>query len=358
MTRRPAFALSLVALIAAACGGGTPAATSSSPSAAATAAASVETLDARLTRLYEAAKAEGKVAAYWSLNVQFADPLIKKFEARFPGVKVDHTRANSGTLVQRITTEKKAGQEFFDIAEMEAFDMQLILDQGVIQPYRVASWDDFPNDAKSSDGRWIATRLNNDYPAINTTKVKPGEVKTWKDLCDKKYEGKVAVERDQVAIYSALKKVLGESEAKATIGCIAANKPSLRTGNTEMANLLAAGEFWIVLSLHAPAVTPLKYEKNAPVDLVRTTPVITYTQTIGLAAKPAHPNAAKLFMEWMTSPEGQQALADAGQTPASKTSKTKYPELTATGQLFFIRPELAADFERDAEFWRTTFGTK
>ncbi len=358
----------LVLSLLSACGGSpaaspapAPAAAAASPApapgAAASPSAAPETVDARIARLYEAAKVEGKVAAYWSLNTQFANPLIAKFQARFPGVTIQHTRAASQALVLKVLTEKKAGQDFVDVVEMEAFDMSQLITPGYTQAYRVASFQDFPAAARGANDAWIAVRLNNDYPGFNTTKIKPGEVKTWKDLCDKKYEGHIAVDRDQVAIYSALRKTLGETEAKAIITCIAANKPQIRTGNTEMAGLMAAGEFWATFSTHAPAMTPLKYENKLPVDLVVTNPVLTYMQTIALASKAPHPNAARLFMEWMTS-EGQQALADIGQAPASSRAKTKYPELGAVANAFYITPELAADFGRDAEFWNTAFKVK
>jgi iron(III) transport system substrate-binding protein len=352
------FAAPLILALVAACGGGSaPPPSTSANSAAASASVTPETVEQRLARLYEAAKPEGKVAAYWSLNTQFANPMIAKFEARFPGIKIEHTRANSSTLVQRLVTETRAGQSLADVVEMEAFDMRFVIDQRITQPYRPASWDDYPPNAKDPGGAWIASRLNPDYPAINTTKVKPDEIRTWKDLCDKKYEGKVAFERDQIAVYSALRKVLGASEAEALLQCLAANKASPRTGNTEIANMLAAGEYWIAFSLHAPAVTPLKYETKAPVDLVRTETVVTFMQTTALAAKPPHPNAARLFLEWILSPEGQQALADAGQSPSSLRTKVKYPEL-APAKAFYITPDLASDFEKDSEFWRKTFNLK
>lgn len=353
-------ALAAGLLVAVACGGGAPT-TSPAPSASTTASAAataIETVDARLARLYDAAKAEGTVAAYWSLNTQFANPLIDAFQKRFPGIKVEHTRASSATLVQRTLTERKAGQSFADFFEMEAFDMKVIIDAGYTQRYRPAAVEDIPAAARAANDAWIADRLNNDYPAINTNKLKPGEIKTWKDLCDKRLEGHVAIEKDQVAIYSSWKKIFGEAEAQALLKCIAANKVLPRSGNTEMANLLAAGDYWATVSLHAPAVTPLKYETKQSVDLVVTDPIITYLQVFAISDKPPHPNAAKLFVEWLVSPDGQQKLADLGQSPASTKTTPKYPELASTGKHFYITPDLAADFERDAEFWRTTLGLK
>src|SRR5439155_990033 len=103
--------------------------------------------------------------------------------------------------------------------------------------------------ATESPGAFIAARLNNDIPGINTTKLPAGvTIKTWKDLCNPALSGKIAVEQGDVVVYSALRKILGDAEAQNVLKCIAANKPSLRSGHTDMANLLAAGEFAATLS--------------------------------------------------------------------------------------------------------------
>lgn len=347
-----AWPAALLTLFALSCGGtaGTAAPTSPVPKG--------ETVEQRLSRLYDAAKPEGKLAFYSSLNTEDAKKILPKFEARFAGVKVDHTRASGEKLVQRVVTEKKAGQGLLDVMESNTFEVKFLIDQGYSQKYKVASWDDFRQETRDPGEGWVADRLNNDLPGINTTKIQPGAIKSWRDLCDSKYQGHIAVEQDDVVIYSSLKKLLGEQEAQRVIKCVAANKPTLRSGHTEMANLLAAGEFWVTLSSNGHRLAQLKYEDKAPVDWVRTDPVITDVQTMALADKAPHPNAARLFMEWLTSPEGQQAIADTGRVPASTKVKPKYPDLLTPGKPFYIGVDMAAAFNRDAEFWRTTFGIK
>ncbi len=312
-----------------------------------------------MARLYEAAKAEGKVAFYSSTNNDDAKKILPDFEKKFAGIKVEHTRASGEQLVQKIVTEKKAGQDLFDVVETNLFEVAFIIDQKYTQPYRVASWDDFPAAAKSEKDGWVAARFNNDLPGINTQKLPSGvAVKTWKDLCQPALSGKIAVERGDVVVYSSLRKILGDKEAQDTLKCIAANKPTLRSGHTEMAALLAAGEFAVTLSSNGHRLAQLKYEENKPIDWARTDPIITDVQSLAVANKPPHPNAARLFAEWLASPDGQKAVASTGRVPASTKVPPKYPDLNNFAKIFFISPELRADFEKDAEFWRSTFGIK
>jgi iron(III) transport system substrate-binding protein len=315
-----------------------------------------DTPEQQLAKLYLAAKAEGRVTLYSSLQVADAAQILPKFGTRYPGLTVDHVRAADDSIAARIVNEKKAGRDVFDVVETTSPAVKLLTDLGYTQKYRVGVWDDFPAEVKDKNGTWLADRLNNYVPGINTTKVPAGAITSWQDLCDKKYERHIAVETGDVAVYTALKKILGEPEAQRILQCVAANKPTLRSGHTDMANRLAAGEFWITFNSIGHRLAQLKYQENAPVDWVRTDPIITDMDLIALSNRPPHPNAARLFMEWLTSPEGQQAIAETGRVPASSKVKPKYPDLVSPGKVFLIGPSLEANYDTDSVFWRATFG--
>jgi len=352
----------ILGLIATACGGTQPAAQASPTPAAATATAAptaTESVDQVIARLYEAAKAEGKVAAYSSMNADDGKKVFGAFEAKFPGIKVEHTRASGEVLTTRVVTEKKAGQDLFDLVESNLFEVGYIIEQGYTQKYIVASAGDYPAEVKDAGGAFIAARLNNDIPGINTEKLPAGlTIKTWKDLCAPALSGKIAVEQGDVVVYSALRKILGDAEAQTVLKCIAANKPSLRSGHTDMANLLAAGEFAVTLSSNGHRLAQLRYEEKKPIIWGQTDPIITDVQGIALANKPPHPNAAKLLMEWLTSQNGQKAIQSTGRVPANPKVSPKYPDLNNWAKSFYVSLSLRAEFDKDQAFWNTTFGIK
>src|SRR5687768_4688018 len=350
-----AIGLAILGLLFSACGGSPPA--TSSPTAKPSVA---ETADQVMARLYEAAKAEGgQVAFYSSTNTDDAKKILPVFEAKFSGIKVTHTRKSGEDLVRQLVTEKTAGQDLYDVVETNLFEVAFVIEKGFTQKYMTASAGDFPTEARAADGTWIAARFNNDLPGINTTKMPAGvTVKTWKDLCNPALSGKIAVEQSDVVVYSALRKILGDTEAQNTLKCIAANKPSLRSGHTDMANLLAAGEFAVTLSSNGHRLAQLKYEENKPIDWAKTDPIITDVQAMALSNKPKNPNGAKLLLEWLVSQDGQKAIASTGRVPASSKVPAKYPDLHNFGKIFFVSDALRADFTKDSEFWRTTLGIK
>ncbi len=353
--------LAALALLVGACGGGPGASQATATPAATTAAPTVasETPAQVMARLYELAKAEGGVALYSSTNNDDAKKILPEFEKQFPGIKVTHTRASGEALVQRLVTEKKAGQDLFDVVETNLFEVLFVIESGYTQKYKVASFGDYPDAAKDKDGAWVAGRFNNDLIGINTEKVPAGvSIKTWKDLCNPALKGKIAVEQSDVVIYSAFRKIFGDAEAQVILKCIAANSPSLRSGHTDMANLLAAGEFAATLSSNGHRLAQLKYEEKKPIDWAKADPIITDVQAVALSNKPKNPNSAKLFLEWFTSPDGQKAIAATGRVPASGKVPAKYPDLHNFGKILFVNQDLRKDFDKDAEFWRTTLGIK
>src|SRR5206468_4358423 len=108
--RKVVVALSVFGLLFAACGGTTPAA-QASPTVTATASAkptATESPDAVMARLYEAAKSEGKVAIYSSMNTDDAKEVFPVFEAKVHGVKGELSRASGEVLTTKAVTEKKA----------------------------------------------------------------------------------------------------------------------------------------------------------------------------------------------------------------------------------------------------------
>ncbi len=355
MRGRPAVSVALIAFLIAACA---PApSVPASPSRAAASPTPAESPEARIARLYEAAKPEGKVALYSSMNNDDAKQVLPKFEARFPGIKIEHTRATGEQLITKLVTEKKSGQNLFDIFDSSSFQTKFIIDQGYTQPYQPAYATDVPPEGRDEKGTWIANRVVPLVIGFNTAKgVRPGDIKGWADLCDKKYEGKIAVETGDVVVYTALRKQYGEAEAQRIVRCVAANKPSLRAGHTEIDNLLPAGEFSVTFASHSYRLAVLKYEKQQPVDWVKDLIVFDLAGS-ALAAQAPHPNAARLFTEWLLSPEGQTAVAATGRPPASTKVSVKYPDVLGDKRVY-ITIDQAADYDRDAEFWRTAFGIK
>ena len=143
--------------------------------------------------LIEAAKKEGQVVWYTTLIVnQIIRPLKDAFEKKYPGVTLQYTRADDLVTSAKILAEGKAGRVQADIFDGIA-NMLPLQEAGLVAPFTVPNAADYPAELKDKDGYWIAVIMYVFTPGINTTLVpKDQEPKTFQDLLDPKWKGKMA----------------------------------------------------------------------------------------------------------------------------------------------------------------------
>jgi ABC-type Fe3+ transport system substrate-binding protein len=126
---------------------------------------------------------------------------------------------------------------------------------------------------------------------------------------------------------------------------LAAQKPNVQPGNVLVLQLLAAGEFPIAAGVYEYSVEDMK-TKGAPVDWIGLEPVITYTVAVSLPFHPPRPFAAKLFIEWLLSKEGQEVVNQYGRVPIRDDVESKYGKILKQHKLLMTDVDLG---QREAE---------
>jgi ABC-type Fe3+ transport system substrate-binding protein len=91
--------------------------------------------------------------------------------------------------------------------------------------------------------------------------------------------------------------------------------------------------------------------KGETIDLVKADPLMVRPAHLALARRAPHPNAARLYIDFALSVEGQQIMASAGRTIVRPGVKPKYPELTEGVKLHPIKPEMAKDYEEISKLY-------
>lgn len=265
----------------------------------------------------DAAKQEGKVMIYGSIESQIMEAVQKAFEAKY-GIKTQYWRASSTKVLDRVLTETRAGKPLFDVALTNATPMKILKQEGVFAQYLAPASAAFP--AKVQDPEGI---LSPPYRVVvisilyNSRLVKAEEApKTLKDLLDPKWRGKIVMpdptRHSTTATWLVnLEKVLGK-EWKPFLEGLAAQQPILVESFLPSVRKVIAGE--------APlGITYVKYihvmgkKEGAPLDYVRLDPVLGDVHHIAVGANAQHPNAAKLFVNFFISREGLKTLASEGE---------------------------------------------
>src|SRR6266511_925361 len=273
---------------------------------------------ANMDALIEAAKAEGTLTTI-ALPPDWCNyrTVIDNFKAKY-GLEVNELNpdAGSGDEVEAIKANKdNKGPQAPDVIDVGYSFGDSSKEENLIQPYKVSTWDSIPDDAKDPDDYWYGDYYGVLSFLVNTD-VQPDVPKDWADLLDPKYNGQVALSGDPRTSNQAIQSVFAASLANG--GSLDDAQPGLDF----FAKLNQAGNLVPTISnngLVAKGETPVRitwdYNALSAIDSFAGNPQAevvvpasgrfagVYVQAISAYAP--HPNAAKLWMEFLYSDEGQ-----------------------------------------------------
>jgi iron(III) transport system substrate-binding protein len=145
--------------------------------------------------------------------------------------------------------------------------------------------------------------------------------KSYADLADPRWKGRLGIEANDFDWFAALVKALGEDQGLALFRDIAArNGLSMRKGHTLLANLVISGEIPFALTVYQYKAEQLK-NSGAPIDWLALPPTMARFQGVGLSRRAPHPHAGVLFVDFMLS-EGQDILAKRDFSPTNQRLKS------------------------------------
>ena len=301
----------------------------------------------RLQRLVEGAKKEGLVSIYTSMPVDDITALTSAFEQKY-GVKSKVWRSGSEKILQRGLLEAKASRYEVDVFETNGPEMEVLSREKILQQSNAPGLADLIPQAIPPHREWIATRLNIFTCAYNTKLVRKEDLpKTYADLLDPKWKGKLAVEAEDSDWLAETVLKMGEEKGIALFKEIAKrNGVSVRKGHTLLANLVASGEVPLGLTLYNYKIEQMK-NSGAPVDWFSLDPTVARPNGNGVARNAPHPHAALLFQDFELT-DGQAILGKRDFIPTS----TKVPSNLNKMPLTFANPKTTLD---DGQKWNKIY---
>ncbi len=271
----------------------------------------------RQQRLVEGAKKEGELTVYTSAPVDDVAVLTGAFEKKY-GVKVKVWRAASEKVLQRAVTEARANRFDVDVIDTNGPEMEGLHREKLLQEVKSPYLGDVIPQAIMPHREWVGTRLNIFTAAYNTKLVKKEELpKTYEDLLDPKWKGRLGIEAEDFDWFSGVIAVMGEAKGvKLFQDIVAKNGISVRKGHTLLTNLVASGEVPLALTVYNYKAEQLK-NKGAPIDWFAFPPAIARPNGSGVLKRAPHPHAAVLYFDFMLS-DGQGLLAKRDFIPTNK----------------------------------------
>ena len=275
----------------------------------------------RLDRLAAKAREEGTLTLYTSMATTESGPLALAFEKKY-GVKVQLWRALSENVLQRALTEARGRRRMMDVVETNAPEVEALAREQVVAEFDTPYVADLPAWAIPSHRRWFSDRANLWVVGYNTDKVKREELPaTLEGFADPKWKGRLSIEATDNDWMYGVVKFMGEERGRDFFRKLAALKPEMRKGHILVAQLVAAGELAVCLTIYSGNADSIK-AKGGPIDWVAVEPLVGRPQALALAKNAPHPHAALLFADFVLSPKGQKLLGDMGRVPSSRTQKT------------------------------------
>lgn len=273
-----------------------------------------------------AAMKEGVVHYYTSRATKTAHA-IGKAATKALGIKVVITRISSSTNYRRAVQEFEQGVNNADVIDTSVVaHFYSMKDKGMLERYVPANVGLYRSkEYYDPDHYWHASQIGLGAIQYNSNLVKGDMIpKTWKDLTDPKYKGKLiqghikasgtsaVVDYNLVQMYG-----WGYFEKLKSNGIMTQQ-------SCDATNILASGERLIVLCDHQ--ITAPAQKRGMPIETVFPTDgVFGQLGPVAHLKKAPHPNAAKVLIDWITSPEGQQFYVDGGVLSPIEHPDIKYP---------------------------------
>jgi len=272
-----------------------------------------------MDKLVEAAKAEGELSIIaipdgWANYGQ----IKKDFLAKYDFIKLDDNNpdGSSGQEIEAIKSNAgNKGPQNPDVIDVGFSWGQKSVDAGLLQPYKVATWDTIPDSVKDKDGYWYGDYYGTLVFEVNADVVK-NVPQDWSDLLKPEYKGQIALGGDPTSANQAIFTVWaaalanGGSLDDATAG-LDFFKKLADAGNllpvVVKAATIASGETPITIRWDYNSLG----NRDANKDTANIQVVYPKSGSIAglyiqaISAYSPRPNAARLWMEYLYSDAGQ-----------------------------------------------------
>ncbi len=302
----------------------------------------------------EAAKKDRELVFDTTTNIEEANSVSRQFKAKYPFLEVNINRAEGERIVTRVLQEARAKKTLVDVIQTPAFYLHAFKKRGILGEY--APQDDrlYPRNFKE-EKTWTTTYYNPYVVLYNTQLVSaPNLPRRYEDLLNPFWKNKMILEKDKIDWFTAMLEIMGREKGVSYMRALSRQNPMLRIGQTLITQLVAAGEASLQVNGNAVSVNRLK-QKGAPIDWVAPGPLPGLMVGVGLTSQAPHPAAAKLFIDFLLSKEGQQLYQSAGRLVARSDLPQDESMKVRGAHIVPVDPTWAENFDDDSKLMKEIF---
>lgn len=281
-------------------------------------------------RVLRLAKSEGKLAMIGPLGTDRRDALTEAFQSKY-GITVEyHADAGAGIL-PRLSAERKAGLYLWDVlVSGTSTVLEALIPNKIVEPLEPTMILPEVKESKYwrgggleflDPGRQllVMTLLQRGTLYVNSNLVNPKEFSSYKDLLDPKWKGKIVGDDPRKSgtgqatfLFFYRHPELGADFVRA----LSRQSLTLLKNYAQEVDMLGQGRFPVGIGL-SDSMTEERTKRGVPIVIVdprqikEGTPISPVSGGLSLVNRAPHPNAAKIYINWLLSKEAQTIFARA-----------------------------------------------
>ena len=308
-------------------------------------------------QLVEGAMREKKLVFYTTLDLPQTIVVIHNFVQKYPFLGLEIHPLQTETLVKRVQDEARAGTPRSDVLIGGSGVLQPLFEENLVASYHSPQRRGLTEDLIDSKGYWSGYYINPYVLGYSTILVREEEIpKSYDGLVDPRWKGKrIAIDRAAHGLLRGLAAAWGEGKAVAYLKRFADQQPVMADASISAVDSMHTGNVSMVIA-RAPVIQGYKNKLGSPIAWTSLQPVVAQIDAVMLSAQSPHPHAARLFVDFILSKEGQDALADIQQMPVRRDVEPRSKPVLRGYKWFVERPDKHVNFQETVRQFQEIFG--
>jgi iron(III) transport system substrate-binding protein len=291
----------------------------------------------------------GKLIVYSGRSEPLIQPVLAAFQAKYPQVEV-LLKAGSNSQMANTLLEEKANPQADVFITTEVFTAHALSQEGIFQPYEPSGYQNLPDAYKADDASWVGLTQRMRVIMYNKDLVSLDELPaSMFDLTDPKWKGQIAAagstNASMQAQIASMIQLVGQEQTEAWLNGLMENEVTFFGGHSDVRKAVGAGEFKLGLVNHYYYYLQLAEGSNVGIIYPDQAPgemgIISNATTAAIIQGSRNPDAARAFLDFLVSAEGQKIFAEGNYEYPLLTGVTLHPDLVPTDGLSMANIELA-----------------
>jgi len=287
--------------------------------------------------ILEGAKKEKEFSLYTANQIENATFLLQQFKKKYPFITTHIYRAKSEIILNKVDQEVRAKKNTADVIAANNTIWNDLVKKKLLMKYKSPEISSYPKHFRDAEDYWAILYLQAHVMAYNTKLVHPKEAPIkYEDLLLPKWKSKkIGLDSADSPWLAVMQGIMGMEKGVEFMKKLAGQDLYLRENKTLLTNLLAAGEYSILANTYFDNPFDLM-KAGAPIGFhPGSNPIPSSSSLVGISAFAPHPNAGKLYIDFVLSTEGQQIIAkNWNKIPSRPGIESEFSEQTKGYELY------------------------